>query len=96
MDIEHVAGFQWDEGNTEHCQKHGVSIEDIEEIFFNTPSVLGDPFVDEQRYRAIGRNYAQRFIYVVFTFRLVEMERYIRPISARYMHEKEIERYEKR
>ncbi len=95
MDIENVAGFQWDAGNTEHCQKHGVALDEIEELFFNTPSVLRDPFVHEQRYRAIGCNRADRFIYVVFTFRMIDTERYIRPISARYMHEKEIEHYEK-
>jgi uncharacterized DUF497 family protein len=32
---------------------------------------------------------------VVFTFRCREGLRLIRPISARYMHKKEIEKYEK-
>ncbi len=95
MDNENIAGFEWDEGNTGHCQKHGVTLREIEELFSNTPRVLGDPYVQEMRFRAIGRNNAERFIYVVFMFRKRGIENYIRPISARYMHKKEIEHYEK-
>lgn len=35
-----------------------------------------------------------RPIFVVFTFREIQEERLIRPISARYMHEKEVQKYE--
>ncbi len=86
-----VAGIDWDEGNIGHCQKHGVKLEEIEFLFSNTPRVFNDPFVNEQRLRAIGRNQAGRYLYVVFMFREREDELYIRPISARYMHKKEVE-----
>lgn len=33
--MEKIAGFNWDNGNSEKCQKHGVSIEEIEALFFN-------------------------------------------------------------
>ena len=96
MDIENVAGFEWDSGNIDHCQKHGVTLGEIEALFSNTPHVLGDPFAEERRFRAIGRNNAKRFMYVVFMLRKRGAEFYIRPISARYMHKKEIDHYEKR
>jgi uncharacterized DUF497 family protein len=28
-----VVGVEWDEGNRDKCQKHGVSIEEIEALF---------------------------------------------------------------
>ena len=90
-----IAGFDWDKGNTGHCQKHGVTREEIECLFLSAPRVFPDPFASEQRLRAIGRNAAGRYLYVVFMFREQEQERYIRPISARYMHKKEVEHYEK-
>ena len=30
-----VAGFDWDHGNREKCQKHGVSVADIEFAFYD-------------------------------------------------------------
>ncbi len=82
MDIENVAGFEWDNGNTGHCQKHGVTLGEIEELFSNTPRVAGDPFVEERRFRAIGRTHAGRFLYVVFMFQKRDTEFYIRPIKV--------------
>jgi len=95
MDSKNIAGFEWDDGNTGHCQKHGVTLEEVEEVFSNTPHVSGDSFVEERRFRAIGRNHEGRFLYVVFMFKKRDAELYIRPISARYMHKKEIKHYEK-
>jgi hypothetical protein len=44
---------------------------------------------------AIGEGRAGRRIFLVFTFRERGGRTYVRPISARYMHAKEVERYEK-
>ncbi|GLQ54201.1 hypothetical protein GCM10010862_14600 [Devosia nitrariae] len=41
-----------------------------------------------------GRLYG-RYVFIAFTIREIEGAKHIRPISARYMHRKEIERYEK-
>jgi uncharacterized DUF497 family protein len=30
-------GFDWDSGNRAKCQKHGVSIAEIESLFLGTP-----------------------------------------------------------
>ncbi len=50
--------------------------------------------VHEQRFMAIGPGTNGRKIFVVFTIRLRGGRRLIRPISARYMHLKEVRRYE--
>lgn len=38
-----VAGFDWDEGNLPKCQKHGVTISEIEAAFQGPMRVLPDP-----------------------------------------------------
>jgi hypothetical protein len=48
----------------------------------------------ETRFKAIGRTEAGRFVLMVFTLRQRADALLIRPISARYMHQKEIRYYE--
>ena len=63
-------GFDWDRGNREKCQKHGVSISVIEELFLrNALRVEPDIFnsTTEQRFRAIGKTKAGRSVFLVFT-----------------------------
>jgi uncharacterized protein len=92
-----VAGFDWDEGNLAKCAKHGVSIEEIEAFFLGGPVVAPDPAHSavEDRLIAVGRTVQGRALFVAFTIREKQGHRLIRPVSARYMHEKEIEAYEK-
>ncbi len=93
-----LADFDWDGGNREKCQKHGVSVAEIEFVLTNEPRVAPDPAHsnEEERFIGIGRTADGKAIFVAFTFRLREGERLIRPISARYMHKKEIQAYEKK
>lgn len=49
----------------------------------------------EIRSKAVGKTAAGRYVFLVFTIREKKGGGYIRPISARYMHPKEIEHYEK-
>jgi uncharacterized DUF497 family protein len=90
------AGFDWDAGNRAKCQKHGVSITEIEAIFDHEPRVAPDPGHSdvEDRLIAIGRNSKGRPMFVAFTIRQRGTLRLIRPVSARYMHQKEIKYYE--
>jgi uncharacterized DUF497 family protein len=90
-----VAGFDWDDGNRDKCRKHGVSIAEIEVMFANPVAVFPDPSHSdrEARFKAIGRSRG-RHIFLVFTLRKRGYETLIRPISARYMHRKEVEHYE--
>ena len=48
----------------------------------------------ETRFKAIGQTEGGRYVLIVFTLRLRADETYIRPISARFMHAKEIKFYE--
>ena len=92
-----VAGFEWDQGNHAKCQKHGVSIAEIEGLFRNSPLVAPAPnrLVSEDRMIAVGRTGEGRPIFVAFTLRTKVGGLLIRPISARYMHAKEVKAYEK-
>jgi uncharacterized DUF497 family protein len=92
-----VAGFDWDRANREKCRRHGVSIAEIESIFANPVAVVPDPAHSrtEERFKAIGRTTEGRHAFVVFTLRNRDGAMLIRPISARYMHRKEVQYYEK-
>ena len=92
-----LSGFEWDDGNLEHCRKHGVSRQEVEEVFTSPVVILPDPghLQAERRLRAIGRTGGGRAAFVVFTIRQRAGRQYIRPVSARYMHQEEIDSYEK-
>jgi uncharacterized protein len=91
------ANFDWDDGNRKKCQKHGVSAGEIEAFLNEAPRVAPDRKHSrtEERFLAVGRNARGRAMFVVFTIRRKGGELFIRPISARYMHRKEAENYEK-
>ncbi len=92
-----AAGFDWDEGNWPKCGKHGLKRSEIEALFEETPDVFPDPThsQEERRFLAIGRGDSGRRALVVFTLRATADGSLIRPISARYMHQKEVEHYER-
>jgi len=93
--IQAITGFDWDEGNWPKCAKHGVSKTDIERAFSNEPVVRPNRTRSaEPRFNAIGRSSTGRYLFIAFTIREVEGQTMIRPISARYMHRKEIVHYE--
>lgn len=89
------SGFDWDEGNRAKCQTHGVTIADVEHVLAHNETVIipVDRY-EEPRFVAIGRTAGGRFAFVVFTPRERDGERTQRPISARYMHRREVKRYE--
>jgi uncharacterized protein len=95
MDVA-AEDFDWDAGNRDKCQKHGVSIAEIETLLRGTPRVAPDlkHRAMEERFLAVGRNERGRPLFVVFTLRVKDGQRLIRPVSARYMHREEIEGYE--
>jgi uncharacterized DUF497 family protein len=95
--IPTVVGFDWDRGNREKCQKHGVPIDVIERFFHSALGVFPDPEHSnrEERFRAVGWTNDGRGVLIVFTLRVHGGETQIRPISARYMRRKEIDYYEK-
>lgn len=94
--MQKIHDFDWDHGNREKCQKHGVSIAEIEDLFSRPIMILSDHrhSLTEKRSLAIGKTSAGRYVFLVFTIRTLGKD-YIRPISARYMHQREIDSYEK-
>jgi uncharacterized DUF497 family protein len=87
-------GFEWDEGNSNKSRrKHGVSISDCEQVFYNTPIVFLDDLrhsITEERRIALGRTDSQKLLFVAFTVR----NNRIRVISARTANRKERAFYE--
>jgi uncharacterized DUF497 family protein len=92
-----IDGFDWDAGNRAKCQKHGVSVAAIEGIFSGPIAILPDPehSIRETHLKSIGFTTEGRAVFLIFTERRRSGRRLIRPISARYMHAKEIRAYEK-
>jgi len=90
-------GFDWDRGNRSKCQTHGVSLAEIESLFLKPVAVLPDPGHSrgEERFKAIGTAANGRHVFLTFTLRRRGDATLIRPISARYMHRKEVVHYEK-
>jgi len=84
--------FDWDHGNREKCQKHGLSVAEIEYALINGARVAPDPMHSgkEQRFIAVSRAPDNRPVFVAFCWRGDRL----RPISARYMHSREVARYE--
>ena len=89
-----VAGFEWDAGNWPKCAKHGVTKDEIEEVLTTVRYVVDDPTPGEKRLRTFGKASTGRYVFVVFTHRERPAGVLIRPISARYMHRREVAAYE--
>ena len=91
-----LSNFEWDVGNLAKCQKHGVTIAEIEHALGSDPFLFPDyeHSQAEERNIAIGLGRSGRPVFVVYTVRLVNGVELVRPISARYMHRKEIQRYD--
>lgn len=91
-----ITGFDWDEGNARKNEKHNVSMGEAEQVFFNAPLlVLEDSKHSNQepRFHALGKSDEKRLLHITFTLRQAGEK--IRIISARDMHKKERETYEK-
>jgi uncharacterized DUF497 family protein len=90
-------GFDWDRGNRAKCQKHGLSMALIESLFARPLAIVPSAADsrEESRFCAVGQTGNGRRVFLVFTLRRKGDKQLIRPISARYMHKKEIESYEK-
>lgn len=83
--------FDWDEGNT-HKILLRFSLEEVEAFFTNDLIFADDtrfPY-EERRELAVGKGPQGRYMYVCFTIR----GNRIRVISARFMREKEVRKYE--
>ncbi len=96
IDLAKITSFDWDEGNARKNEKHGVSMAEAEQVFFNTPLLVLEDIKhsgEELRFHALGKTDKVRFIHITFTLRGTGEK--IRVISARDMHRKERAIYEK-
>lgn len=92
-EIYAAEGFDWDEGNIDkNWHLHQVADRECEEVFFNLPLVIAADVKHsqmEQRFYALGRTDANRWLFVAFMLRTKR----IRVISAREMNQKEAQNY---
>ncbi len=92
--LEECIGFEWDEGNhAKNAQKHAVSRQESEQVFFNIPLLLHEDVEHsqiERRMYILGKTDANRKLFIAFTVR----DKLIRVISARDMSKKERRTYE--
>lgn len=92
--LDKPIAFDWNPGNTDKNQKHGVTDKEAEEPFFDTKKKT---FRDrlhsgtEERFRIIGKTRKGRLLFIAFTIR----KKTIRIISARDTNKKEASLYEK-
>ena len=96
IDLFSIVGFEWDAGNERKNDKHGVSMAEAEQVFFNAPLLLLDDVAHSQsevRLHALGQTDGGRPLHITFTLR--RSGELIRVISARDMHRKERSVYEK-
>ena len=96
IDRTKITGFDWDEGNTRKNEKHGVSMAEAEQVFFNAPLLVLDDSrhsSPEPRFHALGKTDDTRLLHITFTVRHIGEK--IRVISTRDMHRKERVIYEK-
>lgn len=89
-DLALVVGFEWDAGNARKNDRHGVSANEAEQIFFLQPLVLLEDSrhsETEARFHALGCTVEGRLLHVTYTLR--KQGTLIRVISARDMSRKE-------
>ena len=90
LDFTQTIGFEWDAGNERKNEKHGVTMMETEQVFFNAPLLLLEDAAHSQnelRIHALGLSDAARALHITFTLR--QSGQSIRVISARDMHRKE-------
>ena len=95
LGLSNITGFDWDDGNARKNEKHGVSVAEAEQVFFNAPLLLlaDDAHSQEElRIHALGKTDEGRTLHITFTLR--QSGQLIRVISARDMHRKERAIYE--
>jgi len=96
LSLTEIIGFEWDDGNAHKNDKHGVSLSEAEQVFFNQPLLLLEDLkhsLNEQRFHVLGKTDENRQLHITFTIRQAGEK--IRVISAREMHKKERLIYEK-
>ena len=89
IDLSKITGFEWDKGNVDKSyRKHGITPNETEQVFTDEDVQVERDIKHqekEERYIAIGKNAADRVLFIIFTLR----KHKIRMISARAANQKE-------
>ncbi len=89
MDLNTVIKFEWDAGNSDKSyKKHGITPSEAEEIFLDEQLIIIKDIKHSQtevRFIAIGKNFTNKILFVVFTIRNSK----IRIISTRPVNKQE-------
>jgi uncharacterized DUF497 family protein len=96
VDLAKITSFDWDEGNARKNEKHGVSMAETEQVFFNIPLLVLEDIKHshkELRFHVLGKTDDVRLLHITITLRGAGEK--IRVISTRDMHRKERAIYEK-
>lgn len=93
--LDGCSGFEWVESNThKNWERHRVSPEEAEDVFFNDPLVVRNDIRHsrrEKRFYALGQTSGGRCLFVAFTIR----QSLVRVISVRDMNRRERDAYAK-
>ena len=87
VDLAKITNFDWDDGNARKNEKHGVSMAEAEQVFFNCSLLVLEDIKHsrkELRFHALGKTDTGRLLHITFTLRGAGDK--IRVISARDMH----------
>lgn len=90
-----ILRFEWDKGNSEKPKKHGLTLEETEEAFFDENKVIFPDWkhsVTEQRITLLGKTKGGRLLNITYTIRVQK----IRVITARTVNRREVSLYEKK
>lgn len=94
--LKEPVAFEWDQGNKgKNFEKHGVTDEECEEVFFDEQKKLLKDIIHsakESRHILLGRTKSRRVLFLVFTLR----KNRVRVISARDTNKKERYLYEEK
>lgn len=86
--------FDWDEGNRDKPNKHGVTIDEAEEAFFDENKVVFSDWehsTKEKRFTLLGKTQKKRLLDITCAVR----KKKIRIITARDINRKEVQLYKK-
>jgi len=91
--LDECIRFDWDEANIQkNWERHQVTLEEAEEIFFREPLVVRSDVHhsrSEKRHYALGQTTIGRYLFAAFTVR----RKLIRIISVRDMNRREHNAY---
>jgi len=95
LTIKGAFEFEWDKGNIEKPKKHGLTLEEVEEAFFDNNKIIFRDWkhsIIEQRVTLLGKTKREKLLNIIYTIR----KNKIRVITARTVNKKEVLLYEKK